>query len=100
MFWDVGLNLSIDASLGLVLSVTVMLTVYVSSVPVVGAVLLRRFIAASLMPCPDETRSNVPSCAAGLVHAASLIGDRTGTGLLDKVGYAPTPVTLSLNVAL
>ena len=46
MFWDAGLYRSIDASLGLVVSVTAVLTVYVWSAPVV-AVLVRGLLAAS-----------------------------------------------------
>ena len=62
MFWDVGLDLSIDASLGLVLSITAVLTVYVWSAPVV-AVLVSELFAASTMLWSDETRSRlyVPS---------------------------------------
>ena len=36
MFWDAGLYRSIDSSLGLAVSVTAVLTVYVSSAPVVA----------------------------------------------------------------
>ena len=55
MFWDVGLYRSTDASLGLVVSVTAVLTVYVSSAPV-GEVLVSGLFAASTMLWPDETR--------------------------------------------
>ena len=68
MFWDDGLYRSIDASLGLVVSVTVVLTVYVSSAPVVE-VLISWLLAVSAMLWPEETRSRlyVPSCEAGTV---------------------------------
>ena len=62
MFWDAGLYRSIDASLGLVLSVTAVLTVYVWSAPVV-AVLIRGLFAVSTMLWSEDARSRlyVPS---------------------------------------
>ena len=65
MFWDAGSYRSIDASLGLVLSVTAVLTVYVSSAPV-GDLLVRGLSAASSILWSDETRSRlyVPSVDA------------------------------------
>ena len=112
MFWDAGLYRSIDASLGLMLSITAVLTVYVWSAPVV-AVLIRGLLAASTMLWPDKTRSRlyVPSVDEETVMwyvspepempvtwvvpltLPVLPVDRTKSD-------AVTPVTLSLKVAL
>ena len=110
MFWDAGLYRSIDASLGLVMSVTAVLTVYVSSAPV-GDLLVKGLSAASSILWPDETRSRlyVPSVDGEtvmryvspepemLVTGCCRISTSRTAGGQDKVGCGH-PVTSSLNV--
>ena len=111
MFWDVGLYRSIDSSLGLMVSVTAVLTVYVSSAPV-GDLLVKGLSAASSILWPDETRSRlyVPSVDGETVmRYVSPEPEMLVTGLLplfplpvlpeDRTkSDAVTPVTSSLNV--
>ena len=63
-----GCTASIDSSVGLVSSITSVLTVYVSSAPV-GVVLVSGLLTMSTMSCPEDTRSRlyVPSIEAETV---------------------------------
>ena len=111
MSWDAGLYRSIDSSVGLVSSITSVLTVYVSSAPV-GVVLVRRVLAVSAMLCPEDTRSRlyVPSVEAETVTwYVSPEPETPVTGLVPVPPVLPgdraksdavTPATSSLKVTL